>query len=48
MQEDIHAGASWIWADDNTEMVNQYAEFRRVWSFTDAAGVSCSLLIAAD
>ena len=48
MQEDIHAGASWIWADDNTEMVNQYAEFRRVWSFAYVAGVSCRLLIAAD
>jgi hypothetical protein len=44
----LNKGAQWIWAEENTEKVNQYAEFRREFQLDSVPDKDCTLYISAD
>jgi alpha-L-rhamnosidase len=44
----LNTEAQWIWADEDTEEVNQYAEFRREFYLEYTPDQACSLYISAD
>ncbi|HHY83778.1 MAG TPA: family 78 glycoside hydrolase catalytic domain [Clostridiales bacterium] len=48
MNNVLRSGAEWIWAEEDTEKTNQYAEFRRQFHLNKTPGESCTLFISAD